>query len=162
MAVIWDDPGYWSTLQERWDFSTGGSMGSMFAPISDASSGGFGSWGSLLGGLGDFATNFLYSQLPQRQGQGTIGYPTVGGLPVPGVGGNIPVPRTGIPGIQRPSAKGMYFAGPQRRYRHMNACNPRALRRAIRRVKRFEKFAKQSVKISAHVKKPRGRARTCR
>ena len=141
-------------------YDVGGIMGSMFSPVIDFSSGSGGGWGSVLSGIGDLATQFLYSQVPVRTGPGNVSqYPTVGGLPVPGAGGNIPVPRTGIPGIPLPNKVGFAFG--RKKYRHMNACNPRALKRAIRRVKRFEKFAKQSVKISSHVKTSRRRT-SCR
>jgi hypothetical protein len=38
--------------------------------------------------------------------------------------------------------------GYRRRYRRMNVCNPRALRRALRRAKGFESFAKEVVHIT--------------
>lgn len=44
-------------------------------------------------------------------------------------------------------------------YRRMNPCNPKALKRAIRRVDSFARFAKKSVKIMTKVKKPRRRCR---
>ncbi len=43
-----------------------------------------------------------------------------------------------------------------RRHRRMNVCNPRALRRSLRRVKGFEHFAKQVVRIVSPKKRVSG------
>ncbi len=43
-----------------------------------------------------------------------------------------------------------------RRHRRMNVCNPRALRRSLRRVKGFEHFARQVVRIVTPKKRVSG------
>lgn len=45
---------------------------------------------------------------------------------------------------------------PGRRHRRMNACNPRALRRALRRAHAFAKFAHKVIRVQHKFKKPRG------
>ena len=47
--------------------------------------------------------------------------------------------------------------GHAKRHRRMNACNPRALRRALRRTHSFARFAKQVLRVEHRFKKPRGR-----
>jgi hypothetical protein len=50
----------------------------------------------------------------------------------------------------------------KRRYRRMNVTNMRALTRAVRRVKKFEKIARQCVTVSHHVRVKKGsRGRKC-
>jgi len=46
--------------------------------------------------------------------------------------------------------------GGGRRHRRMNACNPRALRRALRRAHAFAKFARKVIRVQHTYKKPRG------
>jgi hypothetical protein len=46
--------------------------------------------------------------------------------------------------------------GGGRRHRRMNACNPRALRRALRRAHAFAKFARKAIRVEHRFKKPRG------
>jgi hypothetical protein len=43
-----------------------------------------------------------------------------------------------------------------KRHRRMNPCNPRALRRALRRAHSFAKFARKVVRVEHRFKKPRG------
>lgn len=108
--------------------------------------GGGGSWNTLLTSGLNALTGFLGSRVPQVR---TPQMPTLPDIfnPLPGLGqGGLPTYRVNVFG--------------RRSYRRMNACNPRALKRAIRRVKRFEKFARQSVRIAHKVKMPR--KRTCR
>lgn len=53
-------------------------------------------------------------------------------------------------GLKRVGAKGLPALGPgrRRRYRRINPCNPRALRRALRRAKAFEHFARRVIRIT--------------
>jgi hypothetical protein len=46
--------------------------------------------------------------------------------------------------------------GGGRKHRRMNPCNPRALRRALRRAHSFAKFARKVVRVEHRFKKPRG------
>lgn len=56
---------------------------------------------------------------------------------------------------------GRHHSG-RKRYRRMNVCNMRALTRACRRVKRFEKLARGCVTLSSHVRVKKGsRGRKC-
>lgn len=106
--------------------------------------GGSSTWGNLL----TQGLNVLTSALTGPQ-SGRPQLPSLPSIlnPLPGLGqGGLPTYRVNVFG--------------RRSYRRMNACNPRALKRAIRRVKRFEKFARQSVRIAHKVKMPR--KRTCR
>lgn len=43
-------------------------------------------------------------------------------------------------------------AGVQKKYRHMNVCNARALRRSMRRVQGFARFAKKTISFTQRVK----------
>jgi len=56
----------------------------------------------------------------------------------------------------RKGLKGMLGLGRARRHRRMNVCNPRALRRSLRRVKGFEHFARQVVRITSPRKRVSG------
>lgn len=128
--------------------------------------------GSSGGGGGGFDWTSLFAGLLNQLPVPTVPSPGTGfPMPIPGWPGPTQFPsapqlpsRTGR--IRRTTRGGVptfrvnVFGGKRRR---MNACNPRALRRAIRRVKHFEKFAKQSVRISHKVKLQKGRGRkTCR
>jgi hypothetical protein len=46
--------------------------------------------------------------------------------------------------------------GGGRKHRRMNPCNPRALRRALRRAHAFSKFARKAIRVEHRFKKPRG------
>jgi len=48
------------------------------------------------------------------------------------------------------------LGGGGKRHRRMNPCNPRALRRALRRAHSFAKFAHKVVRVEKRFKKPRG------
>lgn len=50
-------------------------------------------------------------------------------------------PRSLLPG----GKPGITFGGERKRYRRMNPLNPKALRRALRRAEKFEKFARRTV-----------------
>jgi len=61
---------------------------------------------------------------------------------MPGVG------RKGLK-LLKGGAKGLLkVPGARRRHRRINACNPRALRRALRRAKAFEHFARRVIHIT--------------
>lgn len=132
-------------------------MGSMFAPVIGSLGGG--TSGSLFDDILSTGLSIANRVIGtptaiERVGSNVPAWPTVGGLPLPGIGGKIDLPKKYQVSLMGPDRK---------KYRRMNACNPRALTRAIRRVKKFEKFAKQSVRISSHVKLRKGaRGRKCR
>jgi hypothetical protein len=124
--------------------------------------------GALLGGLGGLAgastpppPNIappLYSGTPGFFAAGAAptvirSLPALGRvrLPAPGTRGGVrgPMDPTPVQGRPRGGNGGgavvpvpiPYERGGRRRYRRINPCNPRALRRAIRRVKAFRKLS---------------------
>lgn len=128
------------------DVSFGGSaMGTMFAPVGGIS------WGGV---VTDLATDILGGAFGTAIGT-AITRSSPGGS-VSTIPQRSPMsPVYAYPGIvARATVIG------HKKYKRMNACNPKALKRAIRRVKRFEHFAKQSIKIAKKVKAPR--RKTCR
>lgn len=70
-----------------------------------------------------------------QQGSVVAGIPSI----LRGVGR---VAGTGLAGFGAGEAAKKLFGGSRRRYRRMNPTNPKALRRAIRRVQRFGEFAR--------------------
>jgi hypothetical protein len=76
-----------------------------------------------------------------------IGYTAVSGKRLSGIAGMVPMAGMGGPLVTRGQV--MHPAGVRygRRSRRMNVCNPRALRRAIRRAKGFEKLALRSIRL---------------
>lgn len=51
-------------------------------------------------------------------------------------------------GLKKGRLKGLLGPGARRRHRRINPCNPRALRRALRRAKAFEHFARRVIHIT--------------
>lgn len=117
-----------------------------FAPVATVGGG----WGDLLGSTLQSITSLASRSLPAIRG--TPAPPAIPGIPA-----NPPFPIPGAGGAYNVKVN---VVG-RLRHRRMNACNPRALKRAIRRVKSFDKFARQSIKITKKVKTPRGRSK-CR
>lgn len=140
--------------------AAGGGMGSMFAPIGGIS----------LGSVLQDAADIAYASVFGRSSPGTMTAPSVGSISGSSIASRSQLPSRTVydvpvelPFPTGPSLPGLTIQKTvwgRRPYRHMNPCNPRALKRAIRRVKRFEKFAKQSIRITKRVKAPR--KRTCR
>lgn len=84
----------------------------------------------------------------------------------PGTGAGAPQWPGGVitdPNDPRLNPKAAFESGFHRkRYRRMNVTNMRALTRAVRRVKRFEKIARQTVTLSHRVRVKKGaRGKKC-
>lgn len=60
-----------------------------------------------------------------------------------------PMAEVRVPGT---SLAGRLFGEPVRRRRRMNVLNPRALRRSIRRVEGFARFARRTIRIAQRVR----------
>lgn len=116
-------------------------------------------------------------QLPLPGGAPRPQLPPAGGMPAPRPGGTIVIPpRTGGGGISARKAAAIAAAAAAlgmsveqylqlypnaiRSSRRMNVLNPRALRRSIRRVSGFEKFARRTIRLEVTKKfKRRGKRR---
>lgn len=113
-----------------------------------------------------------YSQSERKRlvaGQGNItdmfpGLPGIGGASVRTIGPP-PPPETTVPylpGDPNFMRRGMHFsfrAGRWVKNRRMNPCNPKALRRSMRRVASFAKFAKSAITFTQRVKMKKRRRR---
>lgn len=88
-----------------------------------------------------------------KLGRGAVGvaksHPVLTGAGAAGIIG-----ATGV-GLGRMTARQRVAMGLPRRHKRMNPCNPRALRRAIRRAHAFEKLAKHVIGFSSP-RKPHG------
>jgi hypothetical protein len=66
--------------------------------------------------------------------------------------------RGGVPQIDVGGPMGLGYYNRGRSYRRMNVLNPRALRRSMRRVQGFAKFARKTISFTSRVKmRKRGR-----
>jgi hypothetical protein len=144
------DPGFFSNL-------LGGAMGAVKGYVE--------SGGSFAKAAAGFAGGFI-KQHPVISAAGAAGSAFAGEQVVHKLRGRHPIPgRTGgvgtMPGMMgTPATRGLHLggrrmAGGEGRRRRMNVCNPRALRRAIRRTHGFARLAMKTI----HIVHPKQRGR---
>lgn len=139
-------PGYVDASIGSWD------MGGFFTSIGPSIIGGGG--GTSLYDILYAGTELASGALTRRGGSTAV-------VPRGSASPSLPSVLNPLPGLGQGGVIQVPGWSVGKKYRRMNPCNARALRRAIRRVKRFEKFAKQSIRISRRVKVAKGRTR-CR
>jgi len=85
-----------------------------------------------------------------RVGGAALKHPVLTGAGAAGIG-------AAVGAIATSETQKLLRGGRMRKHRRMNPCNPRALRRALRRAHSFAMFAKKVVRVEHRFKKPRGR-----
>lgn len=141
----------------RGDYYRGDFFGSLGSAITGAvkgfATGGIG--GALSGAVAGFSGGGSKKSSPSPI------FPQGGGVQIPGLGplGGIGTKKSSYGPDAGPGTPGYHISkhsGKLVRNRHMNVTNPRALRRAIRRARGFEKMALKVIGFS-HPHKKRGR-----
>jgi hypothetical protein len=77
----------------------------------------------------------------RRGGEMVLKHPVLSGA---GAAGAIALGARGVHSLRRPG----HLLGGARKHRRMNVCNPRALKRSIRRAKGFAKFAMKCIRLT--------------
>jgi hypothetical protein len=134
------DPGFWSALKK-----IGGAAIGMIPGLGPAS--------KVVGIVPKMPGGARAIEVLSRAKQGILKHPVLSGAAAAGAIGAMGAARGSHRMIAGPGGAGGGFA----RRRRMNVCNPRALRRAIRRSQGFAKLAKRVLRFTSP-RPPRGHA----